>query len=126
MSWSLQLDAFSHDLRIKNGKIISVFGEDEVLQRIKISLWHYLGEYFLAPQNGIPWYTEILGKRISEATLTNLLKDEILKVPGVLRVVSLYVNRRMRDYIVECKVVVRSISGTKEVNLQGIRLAPEN
>ena len=126
MSVSLQLDIFSHDVMIKQGKILFVNDSDEICQRIKIALWHYFGEYCLAPSNGVPWYSQILGHRISESSLINLMKDEILKVPGVLRVTSIVMNRRGRQYVLDISVVISSLSGTKEMNIQGLTLRENN
>lgn len=107
MSYTLKLDAFEHDIRIRNGKFIYVTGADEVRQRIKVALWHNWNEYFLNRPSGVPWYDGILGSKMQASTLENILRKKILDVPGVLRIINLDVSRKVRDYFLNVSVVVQ-------------------
>lgn len=117
MAYTLKLDTFSHDLTIKNGKFVRVNGADEVRQRIKVALWHHYNEYFLNRGNGLPYYdygaghTHIMGSKLSQQTLHNMLRNKILSVPGVLRLVDSEITRLGRQYLYSCKVAVQKGPG---------------
>lgn len=113
MTWELKLDELDHDLRIENGEFLRVRGSDEVRQRIKVSLWHYLGEYFLNTNNGVPWYEQILGRKSDADLVSAILRREILKVPRVIRIESLkaiFLNG-IRQYQMESEVQVEAGPG---------------
>ena len=108
MAYTLKLETFSHDIRIKNGKVVRISGADEVRQRIKIAMYHELGEYFLNTESGVPWYSQILGSKMEKVDLANLLRQKILQVPGVLRVDKIEVTKKVRDYFISTVCQVRS------------------
>lgn len=114
MAYSLKLDHFSHDLMIKKGSLQLVSGSDEVRQRIKVSLWHHKGEYFLNPESGMSWYSEILGFKPSNATLVNIIRDATLEVPGVLNVDNISLNRVGRS--VSISIICRVQKGLYEIS----------
>lgn len=113
MSWTLKLDSFTNDLKISGGKFLTVSGSDEVRQRVKVALKHYKEEYFLNVLNGVPWYSKILGTKGSYSYLSNLLRREILKVPGVIRIMTfdLKYNGSSRSYSVSTQILVQRGSG---------------
>ena len=86
MSWTLKLDQFSHDVTFTGGKIDRVNGSDEIRQRVKVAVWHYLEEYFLNLPNGVPWYEQILGRKDGAETVSQIIRNKILNVPGVLSI----------------------------------------
>lgn len=112
MAYTLKLDNFSHDIKIRNGKFERIGGASEVCQRVKIALWHYFGEYFLNREHGIPYYSKknigdaILGSKMSRQTLYNLFRKKILAVPGVLQVKQANISRIGRDYYYSCSIIV--------------------
>jgi len=86
-TWGIDLSHF--DLVIgTDGKLLTVYGAEEVRQRILVTLQHHWQEYFRNVPAGIPWYDYILGsknKQIVEA----LLRRAILDVPDVFSILSL-------------------------------------
>lgn len=82
MSFTLKLDFLSNDLKIKKRKFQKISGSEEVSQRIRVTLWHHQGEYFLNREGGIDW-TVFLGKNFSRSLLINTVSDVVSSVPGV-------------------------------------------
>lgn len=88
MAYTGKLGKISHDLQISKGKLLYISGDNELIQRIKIALWHYRGEYFLNTDAGVPWYSKIEGRRTNAGNVSSELRRAILKVYGVSRIVS--------------------------------------
>lgn len=107
MSYSLRLDAFSHDLKISGGHFVRVQGADEVRQRIKVALYHHHNEYFLNRPGGIPWYSRILGSKMKETQIINLIREKTQRIPGVIQIMDISLTRSGRDYMVEIKALVQ-------------------
>jgi hypothetical protein len=76
-----------HDLSIVGGKFRTVYREEEIKQRILVSLLHYWGEYFLNTQDGVPWYEVILGSK-NRKNVELILRRAILEVPGVIGIIE--------------------------------------
>ena len=108
MTWTLRLDQFSHDARIVDGKFQRVRGSDEVRQRVKVAIWHYIREYFLNVPDGVPWYEQILGRKSGTDLVSQLLRRRILQTPGVIRIVDFFVdfNTTTRTFEVESEIEV--------------------
>lgn len=113
MAWTLGLDQFTHDLSIKGGKFVRVNGSDEVRQRVKVAVWHYIEEYFLNIPNGVPWYEQILGRKENADLVSLILRQRILRVPGVIRIVTFEVDydSLLRRYSIESRIDVESGPG---------------
>lgn len=110
MAWTLKLDQFSHDLRIENGKFVRVNGADEVRQRVKVAIWHYIEEYFLNIPNGVPWYEQILGRKSGTAVVSLILRRKILATPGVIRIV---------DFLVDFDTIDRRLRINSTIQVEG-------
>lgn len=117
MSYSLRLDTFSHDLMIRDGHFVRVQGADEVRQRIKVALYHHHNEYFLNRPGGIPWYTSVLGSKMKDTQIINLIRQKTQRVPGVIQIMDISLTRSGRDYIVEVKALVQNGPGDTQGGL---------
>ena len=113
MAYTLFLNEFG-DLQIKNGKFLYVSGSDEVCQRVKVALNHELGEYFLNVNHGLPAYSQILGSKITDDAVVLIVRNEILKVPGVVRVDSIGSYRKDRNISVDASIFVSDSNGEKQ------------
>lgn len=113
MPYTLKLTLLNHDLAIKKGKFSYVAGSDEVRQRIKVALWHELGEYFVNVDHGIPWHSQILGGKLSQENVLTIIRNAILDVPGVRKIATLGMSRSGRRYSIDGKVEVQR--GASEV-----------
>ena len=116
MAWTLKLDQFSHDLRIENGRFVRVNGADEVRQRVKVAIWHYIEEYFLNIPNGVPWYEQILGRKAGTAIVSLILRRKILATPGVIRIV---------DFLVNFDTITRTFTLSSTIQVEGNQFDPE-
>lgn len=71
----------NQDLCIKNGDFSICQSEQETLaQRIKIRLKLIRGEWFLDSNIGIPYFTEILGKKIHIEFIKYLILNELKNI----------------------------------------------
>ncbi len=126
MAYTLYLDKIKHDLVIENGTFKMVSGEDEIIQRVKIALWHHLGEFFLNTADGTPWHEEILGRRSNAGVASSIIRSRILSVDGVtgIRDFKVSFDSFTREYTVISDINVRTQAGVTTVNLN-FALSPE-
>lgn len=72
-----------NDLAYKDGKILWVKGDEEILQRVIIRLRRVFGEWFLYYTAGIPYFNgRILGSNDYDYTRL-VLRNEIIETKGV-------------------------------------------
>jgi len=77
----------ANDLQIINGDFSICTDESEAIaQAIQIRLRTLKGEWFLDTQVGIPYLTEVLGQKRSEAFLRYLILTEVETIPGVVAI----------------------------------------
>lgn len=88
--YDLALDASSHDL-VLTGKndLLVIDHAERVAQQIKINLKLIKGEWFLAPEAGVPYLEEVFVKNPSPEHIKSLYRSKILEVQGVEAVESL-------------------------------------
>lgn len=90
MSYDIALQSSTHDLAIgANGDLWLLQDSDRVTQQIEITLLTLLGEWFLDTDFGVPYLEEIMVKNPKLAAVNAILRQRILDVPDVTRVVSL-------------------------------------
>lgn len=90
---------------------------ESLAQRVDIRLRTFIGEHWLNPELGVPWFEEFLRKAPDLAACRQILVAVLQDVPGVVRVESLTVDfakssRQLR--------VSFSVSGTDSIPQQGI------
>lgn len=72
------------DLEIKNGDINLCHNDvDAIAQAIAIRLKTLAGEWFLDQNLGIPYLSQVLGKKRNDRLLAKLIANEIKAVAGV-------------------------------------------
>ena len=133
MTWTYAIDPDTNDFIIpvgSGGKLTVANGADEVIQRIKVAMKHYIYEYFTNIADGVPWYEEILGSISNPSKISNILRTKILEVPGVLRLEAFNMdyNSIIREISITGDVVVQSgpdNTDTDFVNLDGITIPVE-
>ena len=114
MAWTLKLDQFSHDLRIVNKRFVRLNGAEEVRQRVKIALWHYINEYFLNIPNGVPWYEQILGRKSGSSVVSKILRRKILVTPGVISIVEFQVNYESIPRVFNLTAVIQVVGNQSD------------
>lgn len=80
----LTLDPNTHDLAVTNYDLSLNAGLPLIQQRLKQSLWFFLGEWYLDITDGVPYYENVLVKAPVQLTLESTFKQAILDTPGVL------------------------------------------
>jgi hypothetical protein len=78
----------NHDLQITRFDLSLVQGRQLIAQRIKQSLLFFLNEWFLATNEGRPYFRDVLIKNPNRATVEGVFKAAILNVEGVIRLTS--------------------------------------
>jgi hypothetical protein len=80
------------DIYLENGtaRLTSTLLE-EVAQRLFISLKMFKGEWFLDPDQGIPYWQSILGQRIPLSVMSGIFRRAIQLQPGVKAITKLTV-----------------------------------
>ena len=116
MSWTLAIDDTDRDLTIQGGKFVRTNGSDEVRQRMGIALRHDLAEYYLTQLRGVPWDT-ILGGKTSQVDAGAIIRREILRVPGVLRINEFLLSFAGRQMTIAANVRVQRGPGDPADNV---------
>lgn len=120
MSWDLGLNA-KGDL---SGSIVT--GKEEVLQRVVDRLRRELGEWFLATDSGVPWYSDtssnkegLLGLGIGrKSTVDLVIRTVILDTEGVklINSMSFLFDNSTRTYSLYFSILTNY--GTAETNIE--------
>ena len=76
------------DIALTNFDFSLVTGNDETAQRILIKLRTYVGELFYNTKFGVPYYQEILGKNRDIGIVESLIKEAIITIDGVKRLLE--------------------------------------
>jgi hypothetical protein len=69
---------------------------EEVQQNLWLRFQFFLGEWFLDPEAGVPWFTKILGVKNSDDNVSRILQYVITSCPGVASLSSFSLNRSGR------------------------------
>lgn len=78
----IALDPITHDLTL--GTDLSLVERiDYVVQKVKIRLWFFLGEWFLDTTEGTPFYQLVFVKGSKMEHIDAVMKDRILGSTGV-------------------------------------------
>ena len=75
-----------------------------------------LGECELDTSLGVPYIEEILGKRRQQSIVENILKDQILSTPGVIKLNSFSLEFEESTRVLTVNFEVASESGTIIIN----------
>ena len=107
-----------HDNVFVNGQCPVVTDPVErVMQRLKIKLLTFKGEWFHNRRYGIPYWQEILGKKVSKSRVDIVFQEAVLEEPGVVEIVSFSSSLVRRSYSLEIRIRVRGETGTSVVPL---------
>ncbi len=80
----LTLNTQTHDLEVNSYDLSLNTGLPLMQQRLRQSLWFFLGEWYLDVTDGVPYYQDVLIKAPVQLTLESTFKQAILETPGVL------------------------------------------
>lgn len=87
----IRIDA-SGDLDLTDGSASLAEGEDAIVQRLRIFLAFFVGDWFLALNFGIPYVGRVLIRGVNEGDLLQLFASKIRTVPGVVGTAELNID----------------------------------
>lgn len=112
----LLLDKNTHDMVFVNGGApVTQLLVDVVAQRLKITLYTFLGEWFLDRSTGVPYLQSIFGKVRNKQTVDLIFQQIISKDPDVIEILTFEssIPRGGRGY--EMKFSVRVLDNTESL-----------
>jgi hypothetical protein len=92
----------NRDLEIAHGDfLLCATDTDAIAQALSIRLKTLAGEWFLDSRVGIPYLTDILGKKVNERLLRKTVTEEVKSLLGISDI---------KDFVVKAGQTDRSIS----------------
>jgi hypothetical protein len=92
----------NRDLAVSNGDFVLCATDTHSLaQALSIRLRTFAGEWFLDTRVGIPYLTDILGKKVNERLLKKIVTDEIKSLLG---------SSDLKDFTLEPGLTPRTIT----------------
>lgn len=83
----LLLDPLTNDLVFVNGASPVTQTQSEIVaQRLKITLYTFLGEWFLDTALGVPYFQQVFGKNRSKNAVDVIFQNIIAADPGVIEI----------------------------------------
>lgn len=77
---------FDGDLVVRGGDLALVGGVDAIRQEVGVRLQWFLGEWFIDPERGVPYFEQILTKIDRVEVLGGIFRRAILDTPGIVSV----------------------------------------
>ena len=108
----MRLDA-NHDIDITNAQAWLITGDDEVAQDVDHSLQLFLGESFMDPSDGLPFFDRILVRNVNEADVFQIYQSYILARPGIATVDDLQLERNRETRELDIFAKATTISGAQ-------------
>ena len=103
MAYDLALNRGTHDLQLINGDFLVIDNKERIAQQLRITLWEWLGEWFLDARDGVPYREYILVKNPNMNHIRQVLTENIAKIEGVNRIdeLNLSYDTKNRTLIVD-------------------------
>jgi hypothetical protein len=106
------------DLKIINRRFVRIeavgsltaFGF-RVAQSVRVHFRWWRGEWFLDTRRGVPYLEQVLGQKVSTATLRTLVRREALRVSGVADVPEILITRNAVNRRTTVDFVVTTTEG---------------
>ena len=117
----LLLDSDTNDIIFVNGQCpVTQRLTDVVAQRLKITLYTFLGEWFLDTSIGVPYFQQIFGKVRSKSTIELIFQRVIANDPDVIEILSFEseLAASTRGYTMTFQVRVRDNTSSLPITIQ--------
>lgn len=117
----LLLDSDTNDIIFVNGQCpVTQRLTDVVAQRLKITLYTFLGEWFLDTSIGVPYFQQIFGKVRSKSTIDLIFQRIIANDPDVIEILSFESDlaASTRGYTMTFQVRVRDNTSSLPITIQ--------
>lgn len=92
MAYDIALNTKTHDIVVDGGNFRLIDNKERIAQQLRITLWEWLGEWFLDKRDGVPYREYILVKNPNLKHIRQVLSENIMKVDGVNRIEELNLN----------------------------------
>lgn len=106
----IQLDN-NGDLDLSTGSPQLVTGANAVAQNLRIRLRFFLGEWFLDQRLGVPYFEQILGRKLKQPLVQEIFKQVIVTTPGVEELLAFALTFDGRTRQLSLTFRVRALSG---------------
>ena len=116
----LLLDPTTNDLIFVNGQATVTQTQSEIVaQRLKITLYTFLGEWFLDTSIGVPYFQQIFGKIKSKAAIDVIFQNIISADEGVVEIKEFTstLGTADRGYTMTFKVRVSDDTVTDDITI---------
>lgn len=102
----------NNDIFVTGYGIARTDGREQIAQRIKTRLQLFFGEWFLDRNAGVPWLEQILIKNPRATIVQGVLKQTIIRTPGVLELTAFSITDINQERAVSVNFTVRTTDGT--------------
>lgn len=100
-----------HDLLIENGGLILIDGVDQIIQKLKIRLLTFLGEYIKNIDIGVPYFQEIFVKNPNITRIEAIIKQKILEDTRILEILTFSTNYDPNGRTIEINFSIKTSAG---------------
>ncbi len=84
MATDIKLDTATHDLLIVGGELFLFQGiKEATVQKLKINLLTYRGEWFRDISIGVPYLQDIFGKKNTQSIADTVIKNTIINTDNI-------------------------------------------
>lgn len=98
------------------GDLEVVTGEEAITQRLRFTLQHFRGEWFLDESFGVPWFQSVLRKNPEGVVVEAVLKQAILSVDGVVALTRFEATWDRPRRALSVRFQVRTGTGTLDLS----------
>jgi len=118
---NLYLDPNTYDLTLQNYNLRVTQNMSEFLsQKIENTLKTIAGEFFANETIGVPYFTDILGKKRDLATVTSIFRNQVLSISEVSEIIEFTTDYEpvTREFSIDYSVKAiddTTVTGTTEV-----------
>ena len=102
----------TNNVSLTNGFQSLISGQDETIQRIRLTLTAFQGEWFLDESSGLPYFQDIVVRGVNEGAVEQIYRAAIQDIPGVAEVNELTIGLGNSDFrIMTISITVRTTTG---------------
>ena len=106
----------NNDFFFKDNKIAIISGNNtdaEILQRLRVRLKFFKGEWFLNTDHGLPYFQDILGsKDLDINIIESIFREQILQVKGVREIIETSIDYNHSERTIIYSINIISINNT--------------
>ena len=112
----ISLDVLTGDAVFNNATLVASnttqTKKSDLGQRLILRLSTFRGEWFLDTTFGVPWFTELLGKKVGKGYYDAIIQSEIRKEPDVIEILDYTSTYDSTSRNVSIQATIRSTNDT--------------